>query len=64
MLRKAFDYFKKTFFETDGHPRYYHDQTLPVDIQCAAQAIDTLSFFSEMDDQSLALARTVAALDH
>ena len=56
----GYDYFKRHFFEPDGMPRYMHDRVLPVDIQCAAQAIDTLSFFSDGDPQALALACRVA----
>src|SRR5258708_2470040 len=59
-MRSAFAYFKKTFFESDGRPRYYHDRIYPTDIQCAAQAIDTLTFFSDRDDASLELAQKVA----
>jgi rhamnogalacturonyl hydrolase YesR len=59
-LKTGFDYFKKTFFEIDGRSRYYHDRVFPTDIQCAAQAVDTLSFFSDADDQSLALAQKIA----
>jgi len=50
----------QTFFEPSGCPRYYHDSTWPVDIQCAAQAIDTLCFFSDENPESLALAAKVA----
>jgi hypothetical protein len=60
-LQRGFEYFKAHFFEEDGRPKYYHDQALPIDIQCAAQAIDTLSFFSDRDASSLELAETVAA---
>jgi hypothetical protein len=60
-MRRAFDYFKRSFFETSGRPVYYHDRTYPIDIQCAAQAIDTLSFFSDEDADALALAQQVAA---
>ena len=59
-LQAAFNYFKKTFFEADGRPRYYHDRVFPTDIQCASQAIDTLSFFSDNDAEALVLARNVA----
>jgi rhamnogalacturonyl hydrolase YesR len=64
--RHAFVYFKKTFFGADGRPIYYHDRPNPVDIQCAAQAIDTLSFFADEDADALALAQQVAAwtIDH
>jgi chromosome condensin MukBEF MukE localization factor len=37
-----------------------HDRMLPIDIQCAAQAIDTLSFFSASDPDALDLANRVA----
>lgn len=59
-LRRGYDYFVQTFFEPSGCPRYYHNQTWPVDVQCAAQAIDTLSFFSDEYPEGLALAGKVA----
>jgi rhamnogalacturonyl hydrolase YesR len=64
-MELGYRYFKETFFEADGRPRYFHDRTLPIDIQCAAQAIDTLAFFSDRDD-SLDLACKVArwTIDH
>lgn len=65
-IRHGLAYFKRTFFETDGRPKYYHNKTLPTDIQCAAQAIDTLSFFSDEDPELLPLAQKVATwtIDH
>jgi rhamnogalacturonyl hydrolase YesR len=59
-LRLGFQYFKVHFFEPDGLPKYYHDKAMPVDIQCAAQAIDTLAFFSDTEPDSLPLATKVA----
>ncbi len=59
-LDRGFRYYRETFFETSGRPRYYHDRTYPVDIQCAAQAIDSLSFFSDRDPAALELAQRVA----
>ncbi len=44
-LHLGLQYFKLHFFEVDGRPKYYHDKAGPTDIQCAAQAIDTLAFF-------------------
>jgi polysaccharide biosynthesis protein VpsJ len=58
--RNALAYFKATFIEPNGRPKYYHNQTFPIDIQCAAQCIDTLAFFSDEDDECLALSRKVA----
>jgi len=59
-LRLGFQYYKLHFFEADGRPKYYHDKANPTDIQCAAQSIDTLAFFSDADPESLELAVKVA----
>lgn len=59
-LRKGYRYFAEIFFEPSGCPRYYHNNTFPVDIQCGAQAIDTLCFFAEEQPEALALASKVA----
>jgi rhamnogalacturonyl hydrolase YesR len=57
---QGYDHWKRTFFLADGTPRYYDHKTLPLDIQCASQAIDTLVFFHDRDPQSLSLALKVA----
>lgn len=59
-LAVGFRYFRNTFFESDGRPKYYHDRTYPIDIQCAAQAIETLAKFSDRDPDALAAAVQVA----
>jgi len=59
-LARGLTYFKEHFFESDGCPKYFHDQTYPIDIQCAAQAIDTLATLSDDDPDSLPLALQVA----
>jgi glycosyltransferase involved in cell wall biosynthesis/rhamnogalacturonyl hydrolase YesR len=59
-LGQGYDYFVKTFFEPSGCPRYYHNNTFPVDIQCASQAIDTLAFFADEHPEGLKLAAKVA----
>jgi polysaccharide biosynthesis protein VpsJ len=59
-LMSGYEYWKKTFFLADGTPRYYDYKTLPLDIQCSSQAIDTLVFFHDRDPESLALAIKVA----
>ncbi len=58
---KGLAFYKTNFFEASGRPKYYHSRTYPVDIQCAAQAIETLAFVSDDDHESLALAQRVAA---
>ncbi|MFZ0882725.1 MAG: hypothetical protein WAN14_04965 [Candidatus Acidiferrales bacterium] len=59
-LNTGYEYWKKTFFLPDGTPRYYDHKTLPLDIQCSSQAIDTLVFFHDRDPESIALASRVA----
>jgi rhamnogalacturonyl hydrolase YesR len=59
-LMNGYEYWKKTFFLSDGTPRYYNHKTLPLDIQCSSQAIDTLVFFCDRDPESLPLAVKVA----
>jgi hypothetical protein len=59
-LSAGYEYFKSAFFEADGRVRYMHDRALPIDIQCLAQAIDTLSMFSDCDPEALGLAERVA----
>lgn len=57
------DFFTAHFFLADGTPRYYWDRTWPVDIQCAAQAIESLVVIADerQDDHALSLAGKVAA---
>jgi rhamnogalacturonyl hydrolase YesR len=60
VLAKGYSYWKNTFFLEDGTPRYYSHKTLPIDIQCCSQAIDTLVFFNELDPENLTLALKIA----
>jgi len=59
-LTKGLEFFKAHFIETSGRPKYYHNRAYPIDIQCAAQAIDTLAYFAPEDPESLTLAIKVA----
>jgi rhamnogalacturonyl hydrolase YesR len=59
-MMRGYEYWKGTFFRTDGMPRYYDYKTLPLDIQCSSQAIDTLVFFADRDPESVPLAMKVA----
>jgi hypothetical protein len=59
MLR-GYDYFKRTFFDPAGRPAYYPGRAFPVDIQCAAQAIDTFALFADEDAEGLERALRVA----
>lgn len=57
----GYNFFKSAFFEDSGRPRYYHDRSYPIDIQCAAQAIDTFCTFSDRDPTALDHAQLVAS---
>ena len=59
-MMRGYEYWKSTFFLSDGTPKYYNHKVLPLDIQCCSQAIDTLVFFSDRDSESLPLALKVA----
>lgn len=65
-LTHGYAYFKQNFFEPDGRTKYFHSRLMPIDIQCIAQAIDTLAFFSAEDPKALDLADGVAewAIEH
>lgn len=60
LIARGLDYYVKHFFRDDGCPRYYHNRTQPIDSQCAAQSIETLSRFARKHPECLVLARRVA----
>jgi polysaccharide biosynthesis protein VpsJ len=57
---KGYTYWKRSFFLPDGTPKYYNHKTLPIDIQCCSQAIDTFVLFSDLDPEASAMAAAVA----
>jgi hypothetical protein len=59
-LEKGLAFYKTHFFEESGRPKYYHTRTYPVDIQCVAQSIETLTLFSLRDADCRELAEKVA----
>ena len=59
-LNLGFEYFKTNFFEAGGRPKYYHNRAYPIDIQCASQAIETLTKFSDFAPDVLSTAINVA----
>lgn len=65
-IEKGLHFYTSHFFEPDGRPKYFHDNTYPIDIQCAAQAIDTLASFAETHSECLVLSLKVAqwTIDH
>jgi hypothetical protein len=59
-LKRGYRYFIETFFGRDGTPRYYAQKTLPLDIQCASQGIQTLVHLRHLHPDSVATAMSVA----
>ncbi|MEX2485544.1 MAG: delta-aminolevulinic acid dehydratase [Brumimicrobium sp.] len=57
-FEKGFEYYVTNFFLEDGTPKYYHNQTYPIDIHCPAQFITTLSKTNRFQDHQ-ALAKKV-----
>lgn len=60
-IEKGLRYYTRNFFEPDGRAKYFNNKKYPTDIQCAAQAIETLATFDEYDSDCIALAIKVAA---
>jgi hypothetical protein len=58
-FQKGLAYYKQVFFTAEGAPRYYSNSTYPIDIQCAAQSIETLAGSSEEDPSCMALSLKV-----
>ncbi len=65
-IAKGLQFYRDHFFERDGRPKYFHDKTYPIDIQCAAQAIETFVALAESHPDCLVMAEKVAAwtIDH
>jgi hypothetical protein len=59
-LDRGYEFYKMNFFCKDGRPKYYHNKLYLIDIQCASQSIDTLSFFSLKDPESINQAIKIA----
>jgi hypothetical protein len=47
-IGRGLDHYSDRFFLEDGTPRYYESSTYPIDIQCAAQGIQTFARCSGM----------------
>jgi uncharacterized protein YyaL (SSP411 family) len=66
IIERSYRFWIDHFFSGEGRPKYYHDRPLPVDIQCAAQAVESLSRYSRRDPSAIGLAEAVAGwtIDH
>ena len=66
VIDATYKYWIDNFFLEDGTPKYYYNETYPIDIQCASQAIESLAKYSERDQNAIHLALKVAdwTIDH
>jgi len=46
--QRGFAYWDEVFWLADGCPRYYHNQTYPIDVHCCAQGILTYLAFGDV----------------
>ncbi|UCG30902.1 MAG: delta-aminolevulinic acid dehydratase [candidate division WOR-3 bacterium] len=60
ILLKGYEFYKKTFWESDGCPRYYRDKRYPIDLHCSAQGIITFLHFREYDNEAVDFAQKIA----
>lgn len=51
--RRGLEYWRANLFGDDGLPKYYDNETYPIDTQCAAQGIQTLALASRHDPSCL-----------
>jgi rhamnogalacturonyl hydrolase YesR len=49
-LDKGFSYYVDTFFTSEGTPRYYNNETYPIDVHATAQLIVTLCRMNKFQD--------------
>lgn len=47
---RGFAFWERTFWRTDGAPRYYHDSDYPIDTHCSAQGILTYLAFGRIEE--------------
>lgn len=48
VLEKGLEFYLKTFFLPDGTPKYYHNNTYPIDIHSSAQALVTFIYLKSL----------------
>lgn len=59
-LQRGLDYYQRHFFLEDGIPKFIDRSLYPIDVRCAAQAIQTFSLLAERYPHGLDLACKVA----
>ena len=60
-ITRGLQFYKEHFFTDDGVPKYYHNQTYPIDIHSIAYSIVTLVEFKTFGAGNLELAKRIFA---
>jgi uncharacterized protein YyaL (SSP411 family) len=60
IIKKTYHYWKTHLFTEDFKPKFYHNRLYPLDIQAAAQAIESFSRYSQYEPEALSIAQKVA----
>ncbi len=60
IIKKTYDYWKSHLFTEDFIPKFYHNRLYPLDIQAAAQAIESFSRYSQYEPEAINKAQKVA----
>lgn len=58
-MRRGFQFYRHNFFTKGNAPRYFNNNTYPIDIHCVAQSIITLLALKDYDEDSAGLAISV-----
>jgi hypothetical protein len=59
-LKRGYEFWRSSFFLTNGWPKYFHDRLYPADAHSAGAAIVALLELQELDTNALALAQKIA----
>jgi hypothetical protein len=51
-IQRGYQFWNENFILPDGTPKYYSNQTYPIDIHCVSQSILTFLDFSEIDPEA------------
>ena len=58
-IRRGLGFYRSHFFREDGAPKYFHNQTYPIDIHSVAQSIITLLELKGLDEGNVEQAHAV-----
>lgn len=58
--QRGYEFWRNSFFLSNGWPKYFHDRLYPVDAHSAGAAIVALLELQELDDEAFTLAQKIA----